>query len=151
MNTEHVVEAYKLAAMRWRGCDWSIYFEEDGPNLRDVTAEEAMSQIDRTTGMESERWQRAARWLATVERAARQAEQEAKIAYSLAVTGYPGSALPHAHRAAEIEARYHRLPVWQPFLEAIEALVFEAGFVSETCQKGGDAETVILPWTMTDA
>jgi len=152
MNTEQVIEAYKEACSHWIGCDWDIYFEGDGPNLKGISSEEATSKVHATTGEASDRWHRAARWLASVEEAARQAEHEARIAYGLAIGGYPGSALPHATRAHLIESRYHRHLIWRPFLQAIEAMIDEAGFVCETC--GGDAnpqgskESVVFAWSM---
>lgn len=148
MNPEHVIETYKQAAAHWTGCDWSVRFEGDGPNLEGVSSTQALSVSHATAGEESERWLRAAHWLADVEAAARHAESEAKIAYGLAVGGYPGSALPHATRAYEIEARFHRRIIWLPFLHAIEDLVDEAGFVCETCGNGSGQESVVLPWTM---
>lgn len=150
MNLEDVLEAYKRAASHWTGCDWRIYFEGEGPNLAGVTAVEAMGYADASTGVDSERWERAARWLAHVEETAHLTEEEGRIAYGLAIAGHPGAALPHANRACELESRFHSDLIWAPFLRAVEALVDHDGFVCETSSATAQSEkeTVVLPWTM---
>jgi len=126
-NLDTISRAYAEATGKWVGCDWPTRFGCTSLNLKDWTAEDAEGMARAASGTdEGEDWQAAASWLAKVEKAARDAEEQATLAVAAAYTGQWDSALEHARLARIIEFSAGR-PVrgkpflWQPLLRAVEA------------------------------
>ncbi|MCI0458265.1 MAG: hypothetical protein L0Z62_14975 [Gemmataceae bacterium] len=125
---EEVLRAYTAGAGTWTGCDWTTTFGKNRVDLNGVTAAAAQA-LANTAASESgkENWRAAARWLAQVECAARQAEAAAAAAVAAARAGEWRQALAHAERAWALEFStgrpiWHSYPVaWQKLRRAIEA------------------------------
>jgi hypothetical protein len=125
-SIDAISRAYVEAAGVWVGCDWPTQFGNTKLNLQGWKAEEAeaMARVNFVTE-EAEDWRAAAVWLAKVEKAAYDAEEQATLAVAAACSGRWGPALEHARKARNIEFSLGR-PVrgkpflWQPLLQVIE-------------------------------
>ena len=71
----------------------------------------------------TERWEAALLYLEECEEAARDAEDEAREAVTLAESGDWDGAIEAAERACDFEERYGDCPTWRPLRKACEALV----------------------------
>jgi hypothetical protein len=104
---------------RWVGCDWRTEFGPGRLNLQAMTADQTALLGRATGGWESFQWREAARFLAQVEADAKAARRAAELARDHAIAGQLQLALEHAHRACELERRYHASPGWEPLEAAI--------------------------------
>lgn len=121
MVTEEIERAYRQATGQWTGCDWPSEFDINGLNLNGLKSSQALLLVRATSGSEREAWRAAVSWLAHIEQKAREAEEEASQAVTMARSSKLQEAFAHAQRACTIEAKYHARLVWQPLREAIEA------------------------------
>ena len=110
---------FERIAGHWVGCDWRTEFGPGLFNLQAITAEQAALLGRATAGWESFQWREAARYLAQVEADAKAARRAAELARDHAAVGQLRTALEHAHRACELERRYHANPGWEPLEAAI--------------------------------
>jgi hypothetical protein len=120
---EGVLRAFLGATGQWTGCDWPTEFGSLPVNVQGLTAAQVQLLARATSGEEAAQWQAVYRWLAGLEKEAREAEAHAEAAVALARAGQWLEALESANRAVALEAVYHQRPVWQPLREAIQASV----------------------------
>jgi hypothetical protein len=119
VSNESLTNLYDRLKGRWVGCDWPTEFGPSRLNLQSMTADQAALLGRATCGSESIQWREAARFLAQIESDAKAARRAAELACHHAVAGRPADALAHAHRACDLERRYHSLSTWEPLEEAI--------------------------------
>lgn len=148
MNLDRVLEAFRDAKGRWKGCDWSTEFGPRRINLQGLTPLQARTAANATFGEEARLWRDAAGWLARVERSAEQAESRAKTAVELALQGQLLQALTYAREACDIEREFHPEPIWQRLFDAIERLMEEAGPVGDAVTSGGSPAPVTTAWAL---
>ena len=129
-------------AGRWVGCDWRTEFGPGRLNLQAMTAEQAALLGRATGGWESFQWREAARFLAHVEADAKAARRAAELARDHAIAGQLPLALEHAHRACELERRYHANPGWEPLEAAIQQRMVHAVEACPSLHAAGDAQCV---------
>jgi hypothetical protein len=119
MSGDDILQAFLRGRNRWAGCDWPTRFGTTGLNLCSLTSAQALLMARATAGAESAEWRAAAQWLAEVETAAREAEEEASRAARLATEGQLAEAAERARSALDLEARYRPPVVWRPLHDAI--------------------------------
>lgn len=127
VNNETFDGLFEQLAGRWVGCDWHTEFGPGRLNLQAMTAEQAALLGRATAGGESVQWREAARFLGQVESDAKAARRAAELALEHAVAGQLRSALEHAHRACELERRYHAIPGWEKLEAAIRRQTVDVG------------------------
>ena len=123
MSRDDILQAFLRGRDRWAGCDWPTRFGPTGLNLCELTSSQALLMARATAGAEAAEWRAAAHWLAEVEAAAREAEQEATRAARLAAEGQLTEAAERARSALDLEARYRPPVVWRALHEAIARLL----------------------------
>jgi hypothetical protein len=123
MSRDNILQAFQRGRNRWAGCDWPTRFGSTGLNLCALTSSQALLMARATAGTESAEWRAAAQWLAEVETAAREAEQEATRAARLAAEGQLIEAAERARSALDLEARFRPPEVWRPLHEAISRVL----------------------------
>lgn len=124
---EPVLQAFRQASGRWKGCDWPTALGQRGLNVEGLRAAQVLILARATSGREGDDCWDAALWLSRVEEEAREAENNAALALSLVGSGNLVAARECARRACAIEARYHRELVWQALYQAIEAAITSNG------------------------
>jgi hypothetical protein len=126
MDNSAIDAVFRESVGRWTGCHWLTQFGSRKLNLKGLKASQAVMIARSTAGEERECWHAAAEWLEQVETDARQSEQEARLAASLASGGQFEQALDHVVRACELEEPYHTGRVWQRLRETIGNLLHSA-------------------------
>jgi hypothetical protein len=119
MSRDAIMQAFLGGRSRWVGCDWPTRFGAADLNLCALTSAQAGLMARATAGAEAANWRAAAEWLAEVEAAAREAEDEASRAVHLAAQGHLEEAAERARAALDLEGRYRPATVWRQLHEAI--------------------------------
>src|SRR5947209_1679086 len=119
MSRDAIMQAYLGGRSCWVGCDWPTRFGTACLNLCALTSAQAMLMARATAGAEAADWRAAGRWLAEVEAAAREAEDEAGRAVHLAAQGHLEEAAERARAAVDLEGHYRPATVWRPLHDAL--------------------------------
>ena len=121
VNLDEVQSLFAYAEGRWTGCDWPMAMGPRQLDLQGVRANQARLLAELTPGDEATAWDEAARYLYTIERDARDAENAARRAVELfRLDSLPQSA-SEIERAVSLEARYRKPLVWESLRAAIVA------------------------------
>src|SRR5437764_959674 len=107
VTTEGVRDAYFQAAGTWTGCNWPTSFGAGGIDLNGLKAAQATLLARATSGAEQADWLAASRWLAQVEKEAKEAEEQARTALVRAEAGRWEEAVVYARRACALASTYH--------------------------------------------
>jgi hypothetical protein len=122
LRPNSIEHAFQSCNGNWEGCDWFTKFGKTELNLRAIRSSHALFMARATSGQEKTDWLAAVHWLAEIERHADEAAREAALALKQIKAGDLQEALHHAQRACDIEERYHPIPVWTTFKDAIESM-----------------------------
>jgi hypothetical protein len=114
-DVQAIAKAYQEAVGTWTGCDWTTTHGKSCLDLNGWRAAQAEAMaLETTDPQKAADWMSAARWLAKVEQAAREAEAEAGTAVVAAEAGEWRTALAAAERAWALEFSTGR-PIWHSY------------------------------------
>jgi hypothetical protein len=117
-----VTKTFAVASGGWTGCDWTTKYGEFELNLKGLRARQTRVLSEATSGLESECWENASRWLAQVEKDARAAESAAKQAVQHVETQEMEAAVQFIQMAISLEAKYRSAKTWAPLAAVISDL-----------------------------
>lgn len=113
-----LIRAYMASADSWEGCVWTTSFGPRGLDLNGLKAAQARILAAATSGIESDDWSSASRWLEQLEWDALAAKAAAGSAVHVYFTD-PQLAKNEIQRACEIESKYRTPVTWQPLRDLV--------------------------------